>query len=65
MITIDEIRQAEGRIRPYLEKTPLRHSPYFSEKSGFDVYMKLENWQPTGAFKVRGAINFVASLTPE
>lgn len=65
MITIDEIQRAAARIRPHLEETPLRPSPYFSEKSGFDVYLKLENWQPTGSFKVRGAINLVGSLSPE
>jgi threonine dehydratase len=62
MIELDEIRKAAEVIRPYVERTPLRSSHYFSEKSGFDVYFKLENIQPTGSFKIRGALNLVSSI---
>jgi threonine dehydratase len=64
MIHLDAIRDAARAIAPYTERTPLRASHYFSHKSGFDVSMKLENWQPTGSFKVRGAVNFIRSLSP-
>jgi threonine dehydratase len=65
MIGLEQIREAASAVAPFVENTPLRGSFYFSEISGFDVSMKLENWQPTGSFKVRGAVNFLHSLTPE
>jgi threonine dehydratase len=65
MIDLEQIREAASAVAPFVENTPLRGSFYFSESSGFDVTMKLENWQPTGSFKVRGAVNFLHSLTPE
>jgi threonine dehydratase len=64
MIELHDIQRAAAIIEPYILKTPLRHSPYFSEKSGLDVYMKLENWQPTGSFKIRGALHFAHTLSP-
>jgi threonine dehydratase len=45
-----------------LVKTPLRHSFLLSERVGCELWLKLENLQRTGAFKVRGAINKIASL---
>lgn len=65
MIGLEQIREAAAAVAPFVESTPLRGSFYFSEISGFDVSMKLENWQPTGSFKVRGAVNFLHTLTPE
>ena len=64
MIDLQAITKAASVIGPYVERTPLRPSAYFSETSGFDVYMKLENWQPTGSFKVRGAVHFASTLGP-
>lgn len=52
-------RNLEGLIR----KTPLEYSPLLSRETGCQLYLKLENWQRTGSFKVRGAINKVASLS--
>jgi threonine dehydratase len=63
MIDLDTIRTAAVAIAPYIQHTPLRQSFYFSEMSGFDISLKLENWQPTGSFKVRGALNLVRSLS--
>jgi threonine dehydratase len=63
MIDLETIRAAGAAIAPHIQRTPLRSSPYFSEISGFDVSLKLENWQPTGSFKVRGALNLVRSLS--
>lgn len=65
MIDIEAIRLASERIAPYIERTPLRESDYFSEKSGLDVFLKLENVQPTGSFKIRGALNLVQSIPPD
>lgn len=62
MIELSEILQAMRRIRPYLTYTPLIRSDYLSERSGGDVWLKLENQQPTGSFKVRGALNKLSQL---
>lgn len=61
----EAIRQAEQRIRPHIRETYLIPSPFFSEASGADVYLKLENLQHTGSFKVRGALNKILAMTPE
>jgi len=59
------VEAAETRIRPLLRETPLEPSPLLSELAVADVYVKLENLQPTGSFKVRGALNKLYSLAPE
>jgi len=53
------------RIRPYVRETPLQHSPGLAEATGATVYLKLENVQETGAFKLRGAANKLLSLSRE
>jgi threonine dehydratase len=63
--TVSEVWSAHTRIRRYIQPTPLRHSAALSEQFGTDLYLKLENWQPTGSFKVRGAFNLLAQLSPE
>ena len=63
MITVQEILQAQRTIRPYLFRTPLRDAFLLSERSGAAVLLKLENWQITGSFKLRGALNRMARLT--
>ena len=60
-----ETLRAQRRIQNRLSPTPLEHSSYFSESSGANVYLKLENFQPTGSFKVRGALNSLLSLSEE
>lgn len=62
---INEILQAETRIRPYIWETSLKHSIRLSELTGCNLYFKLENLQHTGSFKVRGALNKLLSLSPE
>ncbi len=56
MVTVNDILHAHGVIRPYIYYSPLRYSPFLSHKTGADVWLKLENWQPTGSFKIRGAL---------
>ena len=56
---------AANRIAPYIRETPLDFSPYFSELTGANVYLKLENLQYTGSFKLRGAFNKLLSLSEE
>jgi threonine dehydratase len=60
-----DIVLAANRIGPNIRETALDHSPYFSELTGANVYLKLENLQYTGSFKLRGAFNKLLSLTPE
>ncbi|MBI5639709.1 MAG: threonine ammonia-lyase [Nitrospirae bacterium] len=57
MIDLKDIKNALGRIRPYVHKTPLIHSLSFSNLINAEVYLKTENLQKTGSFKVRGAFN--------
>ena len=57
--------EARERLGTVIEKTKLIHSNIFSDESGNDVYIKPENLQRTGAFKIRGAYNKIAKLTEE
>ena len=58
----DDVVSARTFISPYLPKTPLVRVAKLSEALDCDYYVKLENLQPTGAFKVRGGVNLVGSL---
>lgn len=60
-----DVIAAADRIRPLIKRTPLLLSQPLSELAGGDVYLKLENTQTTGSFKLRGALNVLATLTPE
>lgn len=62
LINATNIQAASDRIRPYLAPTPTIRSPYYSEKTSANVYLKLEIFQPTHSFKVRGALNAVLML---
>ncbi len=57
MIGLNDIREASNRIAPVVHRTPLIHSRSFSIMTGANVYLKAENLQKTGSFKVRGAAN--------
>ena len=59
------ILQAQRRISPFIRPTPLVRSAYLSAQTGADVWLKLECRQPTGSFKVRGAVNKIGLLRPE
>lgn len=60
---IEEVLQAQDRISGLVRETDLRCSPHLSAKSGGEVYLKLENLQHTGSFKVRGAFNKLLTLS--
>jgi threonine dehydratase len=66
-ISIDDVRAAAARIRPYLAPTPLR--PYGTLDAelggGIRALVKHENFQPTNSFKVRNALSFMTALDPE
>lgn len=65
MIDLQKIYDAQDRIEGVTVKTPFGFAPYLSQSSGIDVYLKKENLQVTGAFKIRGAYNKLASLSEE
>jgi threonine dehydratase len=60
--TFADIVAARKFISPYLPRTPLVRLPIISEALDCDYYAKLENLQPTGAFKVRGGVNLVGNV---
>jgi len=62
MLTIQEIFRAQNIIRPHIFRTPLRESFLLSERADARVFLKLENWQMTGSFKVRGAVYRIALM---
>src|SRR5882672_3355776 len=61
----EDILAAREFIARHLPKTPLVRSEKLSEKLGCDYYLKLENLQPTAAFKVRGGVNLVGTLSEQ
>ncbi len=64
-VSLDSIRAARERIRGHLYLSPAPHSAALSEMTGQQVFLKLDNLQRTGAFKERGALNKILTLTPE
>lgn len=65
MVSIDQVLKARERIGQITKVTPLRHSKSLSELTEASVFLKLENEQVTGSFKVRGALNRLMTLTRE
>ncbi|HLG14016.1 MAG TPA: threonine/serine dehydratase [Blastocatellia bacterium] len=64
-LTLQDVLLARRRIEPYLLRTPLHSYPAVNELIGTDVFIKHENYQPVGAFKVRGGINLISQLSDE
>ena len=64
MLSLSDITDARERVAAVARHTPLERSRTFSEMTGADVHLKLENLQRTGAFKIRGATNRIATLSP-
>lgn len=62
MLELKEIYEARDRIKDVILDTPFAFAPQMSKVSGIEVYLKKENLQITGAFKIRGAYNKIASL---
>ncbi len=63
--SFQDVLSAQKRIRPYLNPTPLHSYSGLNNLIGTEVFIKHENYQPVGAFKVRGGINLVAQLSAE
>ena len=55
MISIEKVKQAANLIKGKVIRTPLVYSPSLSRMVGGEIYLKLENLQKTGSFKIRGA----------
>ena len=60
-----DVLAARRRIAPYLQRTPLYRYPQLDDLVGTSTWVKHENHQPVGAFKVRGGVNLVAQLGPD
>lgn len=63
--TFEDIAAARPLVSRHLPKTPLLRVAALSERLGCDYYAKCENCQPVGAFKVRGGVNLVGTLSPD
>ncbi|CAN5225630.1 threonine ammonia-lyase [soil metagenome] len=62
MLGLDDVRAARAVVDRYLPRAPLEHSPLLSQELGRVIHLKLETFKPTRTFKVRGALNKLASL---
>ena len=65
MLSLSDVEAARERVAETARDTPLKQSHTFSAMTGADVNLKLENFQRTGAFKIRGATNRITTLSPE
>ena len=65
MLDLNAVRRAHERVQKVVYRTPFSFAPILSEMSGLEVYLKKENLQRTGAFKLRGAYNKIAKLVEE
>ncbi|MQW59133.1 threonine/serine dehydratase [Sinorhizobium meliloti] len=63
--TIQDIREAQERLRPHIRHTPLLRAEKIEKAAGCRLYLKPETLQITGAFKIRGALNKALSLSKE
>lgn len=64
-VNLQDITDAEARIRGVVLETPTLPSTSFSRLAGCEVLLKAENLQRTGSFKIRGALNAISQLSPE
>jgi threonine dehydratase len=65
MIKLTEFYKARKMVQKWARHTPLEYSPDLSQRTDAEVYLKLENYQVTGSFKIRGATNKILLLTEE
>jgi threonine dehydratase len=63
--TLDDVYRARARVEGVIRRTPLMSHPLLAADTGLDIHVKHENHNPTGAFKVRGGVNLVASLSDD
>jgi threonine dehydratase len=65
LIDLETIQRARERIKGVVDETPFSYAPRLSEECGCEIYLKKENLQVTGAFKIRGAYNKIATLSED
>lgn len=65
MLTLESFEQASEIVKQVTQETKLIYSSYFSESTGNRIYLKPENMQVTGAYKIRGAYYKISTLTEE
>ncbi len=65
IIRISEVQKAHEVLKKYLPSSPLLHNPWMSEILGCELYLKLENMQPIGSFKIRGATYRISQLSSD
>lgn len=63
--TLQDVLSARQRIAPYLRRTPMHSYPAINDLIGTEVFIKHENYQPVGSFKVRGGVNLISQLSEE
>ena len=59
MISVEKVQHAAKMLKGKVIRTPLIHSPSLSQMFGGEIYLKLENLQKTGSFKIRGAMQYI------
>jgi threonine dehydratase len=64
-VSFQDVLAAAQRIEPLAQRTPVETSRHFNQAAGVQAYFKCENLQRGGSFKIRGAANFILSLSPE
>lgn len=62
-IELKDVQEAHAKLRPYLKPSPLLFNPWLSDTMDCNVYLKLENMQPIGSFKIRGATYKISCLS--
>ena len=65
MLTLDKFEEAAEIVKKVTQETKLVYSDYFSSQTGNKVYLKPENMQVTGAYKIRGAYYKISTLSQE
>ena len=65
MLTLEKFEEASEVVKQVAIETKLLYSAYFSNQTGNKVYLKPENMQLTGAYKIRGAYYKISTLTEE
>ena len=65
MLDLKQIEKAYSRIANIVSRTPFSYAPILSTMTGYEIYLKKENLQQTGAFKIRGAFNKIATLAED
>lgn len=62
--TLTDVHAARDRVYPFIRPTPLMRHPLLTAETGLDIYVKHENHNPTGSFKIRGGLNLIGRLSP-